>query len=328
MISIIVPVYNVEKYLQECLTSIKNQTYKDIEIIMVNDGSTDESEKICRSFVKNDKRFILINQENQGVCEARNRGVQKSKGEYISFIDSDDTVVDDFLESLLKALEENDTDMAQCDRWIDGIKEHPYWDTRIFQKHEIFPEYLKNSFYNNICVKLYKRKLVENVPFPLGRPIMEDASWTSHVFEKCNAVARIADAKYNYRMVPSSQTHTKLSERKECGKFRNQIEKATVIERHVDDKDSLDNLYSMVMEFTPWILGSYDDLNMFDTYDALRILISRLCERGYHCELFGFIQQNPDFRKAQDAYLLYGLKKKDYDLKYKMKIIYRRIKKR
>ena len=102
MISIIVPVYNVENYLEECLESIKNQTYTDIEVILVNDGSTDGSKEICKRYCELDSRFRLINQENQGQSVARNRGVAESTGEFIVFIDSDDIVKFDLLAQLKK----------------------------------------------------------------------------------------------------------------------------------------------------------------------------------------------------------------------------------
>ena len=113
IISIIVPVYNVEEYLNECLDSIKRQTYKNIEVILVNDGSTDGSKEICERYCKNDSRFKLINQENQGLSETRNVGVRASIGEYIFFVDSDDVVKVDILEILLSFMAE-DVDIVGC----------------------------------------------------------------------------------------------------------------------------------------------------------------------------------------------------------------------
>ena len=101
MISVIVPVYNVEEYLEECLESIQYQTYTDIEVILVNDGSTDSSKEICERFCQADSRFRLINQENKGQSAARNRGVKESIGEYLMFVDSDDVINKNVLEVLL-----------------------------------------------------------------------------------------------------------------------------------------------------------------------------------------------------------------------------------
>ena len=106
MISVIVPIYNVERYLDECLNSIQNQSYKDIEVILVNDGSTDSSKTICERYCEEDSRFHLINQTNQGQSVARNVGVTASKGEYIAFVDSDDIIKTNYLEKLMQYMTE------------------------------------------------------------------------------------------------------------------------------------------------------------------------------------------------------------------------------
>lgn len=111
-VSIIVPVYNVEKYLRKCLDSLINQTLKDIEIICVNDGSKDNSPKILEEYAKKDNRIIVINQENAGLSVARNSGIYIAKGEYIGFVDSDDWVDLDFFEKLYYSATSNDTDIA------------------------------------------------------------------------------------------------------------------------------------------------------------------------------------------------------------------------
>ena len=113
MISVIVPVYNVEEYLEECLESIRQQTYTDIEVILVNDGSTDSSKEICERFCQADSRFRLINQENQGQSVARNRGVKESVGQFIMFVDSDDVINTNVLEVLLPYMK-TDVDIVEC----------------------------------------------------------------------------------------------------------------------------------------------------------------------------------------------------------------------
>ncbi len=113
MISVIVPVYNVEEYLEECLESIRQQTFTDIEVILVNDGSTDGSREICEQYCEKDSRFRLINQENQGQSVARNRGVKESVGQYIMFVDSDDVINTSVLEVLLPYMK-MDVDIVEC----------------------------------------------------------------------------------------------------------------------------------------------------------------------------------------------------------------------
>lgn len=112
MVSIIIPVYNVEQYLPECLSSILCQTYKDIEIILVNDGSTDRSGELCRAAAESDNRVVLIEQKNAGLSAARNAGLDRASGEYIMFVDSDDYVSPYMVETMLKSIE--DADMVMC----------------------------------------------------------------------------------------------------------------------------------------------------------------------------------------------------------------------
>ena len=113
MISVIIPVYNVENYLEECLKSVQNQTYTNIEVLLVNDGSTDNSKQICERYCQEDSRFLLINQENQGLSAARNKGVEISTGEYIVFVDSDDSIKTNYLEKLMQYMAE-DVDIVEC----------------------------------------------------------------------------------------------------------------------------------------------------------------------------------------------------------------------
>lgn len=115
LISIIVPVYNVEKYLEHCLNSIINQTYKNLEIILVNDGSTDNSLEICESFKQKDSRIKIITKGNGGLSSARNEGLKIAKGNYISFVDSDDWIDADFIKALYNNLISTDSDMSTCE---------------------------------------------------------------------------------------------------------------------------------------------------------------------------------------------------------------------
>lgn len=114
LISIIIPVYNVERYLNKCLDSIINQTYKNLEIVLVDDGSTDRSGLICDDYAAKDNRVIVLHKENSGVSEARNIGLKHSTGEFIGFVDGDDYVDRQMYELLLERLESDNSDMAAC----------------------------------------------------------------------------------------------------------------------------------------------------------------------------------------------------------------------
>ena len=175
VISIIVPVYNVEEYLEECLDSIKNQTHKDIEVILVNDGSTDASKDICEKYCQRDIRFRLINQTNQGQSVARNRGMQESTGEFITFVDSDDVIKSDMLQQLMRYMDTG-IDIVECDFTED--KEIYNIKNRQLKIEEFTSsEALKKCFDMEIkwspVAKLYRRKIVEGTPF-LENLIYED----------------------------------------------------------------------------------------------------------------------------------------------------------
>ena len=112
LVSIIVPVYNCEAYIRRCIESILRQTYRNVEVILINDGSTDQSENICREYQKQDKRIRLYNQENQGVSVSRNYGLSVAEGEFIQFVDGDDSILDNMTQELVKCIQEQETDMV------------------------------------------------------------------------------------------------------------------------------------------------------------------------------------------------------------------------
>ncbi|MBQ3325773.1 glycosyltransferase [Candidatus Saccharibacteria bacterium] len=118
LVSVIVPVYNVEKYIHRCLDSILSQTYKNLEILLIDDGSTDKSGKICDEYAKKDKRIKVIHQKNQGVSVARNNGLKKTNGGWIAFVDSDDYIESEYVEILLNNAEEKNADVVQCEQKI------------------------------------------------------------------------------------------------------------------------------------------------------------------------------------------------------------------
>lgn len=175
MISIIVPVYNVEKYLEECLDSIKNQTYTDIEVILVNDGSTDGSKEICERYCEQDSRFKLINQENQGQSVARNNGVAASISEFITFVDSDDVIKRDMLQQLMKYMDTG-IDIVECDftedKEIFDIKNRQL-KIEEFTSSEALKKCLDLEIKWSPVAKLYRRKIIEETPF-LENLIYED----------------------------------------------------------------------------------------------------------------------------------------------------------
>ena len=214
LISIIVPIYNTEKYLHECLDSIINQTYANFEVLLVNDGSTDSSGIICQEYVERDSRFRYFEKDNGGVASARNLGLERSEGTYITFIDSDDWVEFKYLEVLYTALKENDTDVAisTYKRFAqDGVfylrsysredDEFLNLGTRSRDSFlEILPRLgeLDHSFYS-ISSKLIKRKIIGNLLFDEQVSYAEDLNFFFHLYLGVESVVYVRDYTYIYR---------------------------------------------------------------------------------------------------------------------------------
>lgn len=237
MISVIVPVYNVEEYLEECLESIQHQTYTDIEVILVNDGSTDTSKEICERFCQIDSRFRLINQENQGQSVARNRGVKESIGEYIMFVDSDDIINTNVLEVLLPYMK-TDVDMVECRLTINKEEFNlTKLSTIAFEGNS------KEAILNCIAIKevkfcaftkLYRREIVEKIPFLEGY-IYEDVFTGINYLKYIRKIIVVDFIGYYYRIRPNS-TMTKPFNEKDLDIFKvgNQL-----IDSFKDDENML-----------------------------------------------------------------------------------------
>ena len=205
MISVIVPVYNVEEYLEECLDSIQKQTYTNIEVILVNDGSTDGSKEICEWYCKKDSRFKLVNQENKGLSGARNRGMAESKGQFISFVDSDDVLKEDMLEQLMKQMTSEDIDIVEC--WHTNEKHEldlpSLKDTKIiFQGNgqEALVSLCKDNIVRlNAWAKLYRREVILNFPFLEGL-FYEDVYGGIGILKYIRKIVKINYIGYYYRV--------------------------------------------------------------------------------------------------------------------------------
>lgn len=216
-ISVIIPVYRVEEYLEECLQSVANQTFQDFELILVDDGSPDTCGEMCDAFARDHAHTRVIHQENMGLSGARNHGVKVAEGEYITFIDSDDCVVPEYLEYLMHLVEKFGADVSVA-------RKTTFWDdeqVNIVNKEPreeklSVPDALKRICYNemDICAwgKLYKRELVERYPYPVGQ-LYEDTATTYKIVGDANAVAYGNRILYCWRQRYGSITHAEVTER-------------------------------------------------------------------------------------------------------------------
>lgn len=189
-ISVIIPVYNVKDYLCECVESVISQTYSDLEIILIDDGSTDGSREICDSLAKRDKRIVVFHQTNAGLSMARNKGIELSHGEYICFIDSDDVVANNFCEVLYGLLDNTDYDFSLCSvlRFIDGE------EITVDKKEEIISVKSNRDFFKmqlnresefGVWNKLFRSSLFDTIKFEKNR-IHEDVIFSIDLFSKCH----------------------------------------------------------------------------------------------------------------------------------------------
>lgn len=220
-ISVIIPVYNVEKYLDRCLESVVNQTYKNLEIILVDDGSPDNSPRMCDEWAEKDSRIKVIHKKNGGLSDARNVGVDNASGDWIYFIDSDDYIDLKTFEIMINAAINNDCDMAVA--MYDNVVKDVVWHNDFGSKIDVMTSanYVK-EYYDNVfnkqfllgscqiiaCNKLMKKSIAKEFPFPAGK-LHEDEFTTYKLCYKCKKIAVVREALYFYIRHDSSITITK-----------------------------------------------------------------------------------------------------------------------
>lgn len=204
LISIIIPVYNVEKYLDRCINSIINQSYTDLEIILVDDGSPDKCPQICDEYALKDNRIKVIHKLNGGQSSARNAGLDIATGDYITFIDSDDWIGIDTYEYCMKLINETDAEVVQFDYSyvIDNrvLKSDPREIIKVYENKDVLQNYMTSSTYTgsySVCRCLFHNKLIGNVRFREGK-INEDLDWKFLVLQKCKRMVDSNLVKYYY----------------------------------------------------------------------------------------------------------------------------------
>lgn len=249
LISIIVPVYNVEKYLRKCLESITNQTYKNIEIICIDDGSPDNSIDILNEFAEKDKRIKIIKQENQGLSGARNTGIRNSTGKYIMFVDSDDWLKNDFCQFAYENFLKYEADilvLPMCSISEEGKILKEFNKNRVHVLND--SEAMENMFSRSgisWCApsKLYKKELFKEIKFPLGK-LMEDKATLYKIYAKCKKIVFIENSKYMYLVRKGSIMRSKFSEKK-LQAFNIQLEINKFINQNYPSKQMFANAFTV-----------------------------------------------------------------------------------
>lgn len=205
LISIIVPIFNVEEYLNRCVESIVNQTYQKLEIILVDDGSPDNCPHMCEDWVSKDNRIKVIHKENGGLSDARNAGMKIATGEYIAFVDSDDLVSYTFIEELLNAILTTKSDLSACDveSFIDdtdvNLSEDAVGKVASYTSEQALSQLIKGQGFRAVAWnKLYHSSLLKDEEFEFGK-LHEDEFFTYRIIDKCNRLAFVNVPLYKYR---------------------------------------------------------------------------------------------------------------------------------
>lgn len=245
LISVIVPIYNVEKYLRTCLNSLLEQTYENFEVLMINDGSTDGSAAICQEYAERDSRFVYFEKENGGLASARNFGIDYSKGMYISFIDSDDWVVETYLLDLYNAIVKSKSDISISHHigYKDDTGDYYIYIYKYFEKEydssqlisELPTLELQSIVYHTSWGKLFRKNLFDNVRFAEGK-LIEDTRIGFKLFLEATKIIYINKGLYVYR-------------ERECSIIK------TISEKQLED--ALDALVERICILT--IRGLYSD---------------------------------------------------------------------
>lgn len=285
LISVIVPIYNVEQYLRECIDSIISQTYKNIEIILVDDGSTDSCPQICDEYKEKDNRIKVIHKKNEGVSLARNTGLNTAKGDYISFVDSDDIINEKLYEDAISNIRKYNLDIYCFNsiRFRDGerIKNRKILSKKDFIFLNSSKEIFKN--YTSICDgivndgvwdKIYDKKLWNDVVFPVGKTC-EDIYVLYKVYDRCNKYMFNGNIYYYYRQRNNSITHSDYKSINFNPIYANNELADYVIEKYPDL--TLEMTTKRVFAY----IGVYNNIIRFDSNNEKKDEILKLIREKY-----------------------------------------------
>lgn len=275
-VSIIVPVYNVEKYLKEAIESIINQTYKNIEIILIDDGSTDKSGEICDYYASKDLRIKVIHKENGGLSETRNIGLDNATGKYLMFLDSDDFMELNAVENMYNEIAEKQADYV-IGNYINATEEGEKWDKPIFDLKKYTPFKLSiteytNSFFimnSSVCNKIFNKKFIDNLGlrFVIGLPA-EDAIFTTYCFMHAKNVYYVPYLIFNYRQRKGGSISSSCNT-----KYFDGINKAyKIIYENFKESNNLGYYRYFYSKSMNYIIYKFIDSNLLEIEDRKRIL--------------------------------------------------------
>lgn len=218
-ISVIVPVYNAELYIERCVDSILEQSFSDFELLLMDDGSTDNSPEICDELGEKDSRIMVVHKPNTGVSDTRNQAMKLACGKYIAFVDADDYISKEMLHLMYNEINKNKCDMVMCNYYIDNgdmltvakMKYEPYYDTKMSVKNRLLQRYYETDQVGlySLCNKLFRRPLIEcyQIEMNVELEIAEDAWFVFEYLKVCDSVKYISTPLYYYYQNPDSAMH-------------------------------------------------------------------------------------------------------------------------
>lgn len=278
LISIVVPVYNVEKYLNRCINSLVSQTYENLEIILVDDGSMDRSGEMCDVLAKDDSRIRVIHKENGGLSSARNAGILASKGNYVGFIDSDDWVSLDTYEYLRNILKKNNAEVAQINFKFTSEytmnTEDKFEEINIYKDKDILQHYMTSTTRTgsySVCRCLFKRSLLDGLAFRIGK-LNEDIDFKYKVLSRCKVYAESNLVKYFYFQSTGSLTTSGLRK------------------QDFDLYDAAEELFNLTKQ------ENYGTISFLGEVKSARTAFSLLCKIAY----YGISDSSIDKKKVVD----------------------------
>ena len=281
LVSIIIPVYNVRPYLAEALDSVVNQTYENLEIIIIDDGSTDGSSKVCDEYANNDSRIRLVHQENRGLSAARNLGLDIMNGDVVAFIDPDDKYLPTFVDKMLLTMDRDNVDMTICKhtvlrtigemRLVGNERIRPSIPNDVYDRVDALLAYAEGSINANVWNKIYKREVWGNIRFPVGH-VYEDIATCHELINVCQRVSVLNDVLYIRRARPDSITSILSAQNRydfvlSISKFEEFIERNTPVIFNKEHLKSVrkSKLYQMVVCYV--LCYGKDNLENIDIKD-------------------------------------------------------------
>lgn len=309
LISIIIPVYKVEKYINKCIDSIINQTYKNLEIILIDDGSPDNCAKICDEYAKLDNRIKVVHKKNGGQSEARNVGLDMANGKYIGFVDSDDYIKNDMFEILHKNLIEFDADIAITNiikvKKRQKVIEEGYNDIEIYNTTNIMQMLLNNHITNYLYNKLYKMELWKDIRLPVDR-ILEDMDVMYRVLERANKVVCTNKSAYYY-LIREDSSISKVNV-----KVTNDL-KTAVNKRYLYLKERRPELLDILIPLRLYNIMQYHDnlaiCKEYNIYNSEEYNEEYMFYKEYFKKYKKGLYKGNNIRKKMEMYLLYSNKK-------------------